>query len=148
MPPPVDGITGGDLLTCADLVEMSGRVRREHLLWELLVQAGPLAGEPMTLRAVWTAKDNSRQHDAAHVLDRCGIPPSPIRELMIDYLTEIRPGLDYGSGVHHVHTLGRAFWREFLQINPGQAELRRTPQVVARWRERLVVGEMLLKESL
>jgi integrase len=120
-------------------VKTSGRPRREHLLWELLVQAGPLAGEPMTLRAVWTAKGNSRQHDAAHVLDRYGLPPSPVRDVLIDYLTEIRPGLDYGSWVHHVHTLGRAFWWEILQINPEQADLRLAPHIVAQWRERLAV---------
>src|SRR3954470_18392142 len=44
-----------DLLTYADLVQSSGRLRREHLAWELLVQLGPLADEPPTLRAVWTA---------------------------------------------------------------------------------------------
>ncbi|WP_199515948.1 tyrosine-type recombinase/integrase [Nucisporomicrobium flavum] len=132
-------INADDLLIYADLVKTSGRARREHLLWELLVQAGPLAGEPATLRAVWTAKGNSRQHDAAHVLDRYGIPPSPVREVIIDYLSEIRPGLDYGSWVHHVHTLGRAFWWEILQINPDQADLRLAPHVVAQWRERLAV---------
>ena len=132
-------VTAGDLLTYADLVKTSGRNRREHLLWELLVQAGPLAGEPATLRAVWTAMGNSRQHDAAHVLDRYGLPPSPVRDVLIDYLTEIRPGLDYGSWVHHVHTLGRAFWWEILQINPSQADLRLAPHVVTQWRERLSV---------
>ena len=79
-----------------------------------------------------TAKGNSRQHDAAHVLDRYGIPPSPVRDVLIDYLTEIRPGLDYGSWVHHVHTLGRAFWWEILQINAAQIDLRLAPHVVAR----------------
>ncbi len=132
-------VTADDLLSYADLVKTSGRTRREHLLWELLVQAGPLAGEPMTLRAVWTAKGNSRQHDAAHIVDRYGIPPSPVRDVMIDYLTEIRPGLDYGSWVHHVHTLGRAFWWEILQINPKQSDLRLAPHVVVQWRQRLAV---------
>ena len=41
----IEQITGDDLLYYADVVKTSGRNRREHLLWELLVQLGPLAGE-------------------------------------------------------------------------------------------------------
>jgi integrase len=130
-------LAGDDLLAYADLVQSSGRLRREHLAWELLVQLGPLAGEPSTLRAVWTAKSNSRQHNAATVLDRYGIPSSPVRDLLVDYLTEIRTGLDFGSWLHHVHTLGRAFWWEILQINPNQHDLRLAPPVIAEWRRRV-----------
>jgi hypothetical protein len=132
-------LSGEDLLTYADLVKTSGRHRKEHLAWELLVELGPLAGEPPTLRAVWTAKSNTRQHDAAGLLDRYDIPASPVRQVIVDYLTEIRPGLDYGSWLHHAHTLGRAFWWEVLQINPGQADLRLAPEVVTEWRRRLAL---------
>jgi integrase len=132
-------LVGEDLLCYADLVKTSGRPRREHLIWELLVQAGPLQGEPATLRAVWTATTNTRQHGAADVLDRYSIPASPVRDVLIDYLTEVRPGLDYGSWLHYVHTLGRAFWWEILQINPDQRDLRLAPPVVTQWRQRLAV---------
>ena len=37
----IEQITGDDLLYYADVVKTSGRNRREHLLWELLVQLGP-----------------------------------------------------------------------------------------------------------
>ncbi len=132
-------LTGEDLLTHADLVRTSGRHRREHLVWELLVELGPLAGEPPTLRSVWTAKGNSRQHDPAGLLSRYGIPASPVRDVLVDYLAEIRPGLDYGSWLHYAYTLGRAFWWEILQINPGQRDLRLAPAVVTEWRRRVAL---------
>ena len=53
---------------------------------------GPFAGEAPTLRAAWSAKGNTRQHSAATLVDRYGIPPSGVRDLLVDYLGEIRPG--------------------------------------------------------
>ena len=91
----IEQITGDDLLYYADVVKTSGRQRREHLLWELLVQLGPLAEEAPTLRAAWSAKGNSRQHSTATLVDRYGIPASGVRDLLVDYLDEIRPDMDY-----------------------------------------------------
>jgi hypothetical protein len=135
----IEQITGDDLLYYADVVKTSGRQRREHLLWELLVQLGPLAGETPTLRAAWSAKGNSRQHSTATLVDRYGIPASGVRDLLVDYLDEIRPGMDYGSVEGLAYRLARLFWWEILQINPEQSDLRLSPNVVAAWRERLAL---------
>jgi hypothetical protein len=123
----------------ADVVKTSGRQRREHLLWELLVRLGPLAGETPTLRAAWSAKGNSRQHSTATLVDRYGIPASGVRDLLVDHLDEIRPGMDYGSVEGLAYRLARLFWWEILEINPEQSDLRLSPNVVAAWRERLAL---------
>jgi hypothetical protein len=47
----LDQLDGDHLLHYADVVRTSGRNRREHLAWELLVALGPFAREPLTLRA-------------------------------------------------------------------------------------------------
>lgn len=130
-------ITGDDLLFYADVVKTSGRQRREHLLWELLVQLGPLAAEAPTLRAAWSAKGNSRQHSTATLVDRYGIPASGVRDLLVDYFEEIRPGMDYASLEGLAYRLARLFWWQVLQINPDQADLRLSPEVATAWRERL-----------
>jgi hypothetical protein len=135
----VEQVTGDDLLFYADVVKTSGRNRREHLLWELLVQLGPLAAEAPTLRAAWSAKGNSRQHSTATLVDRYGIAPSGARNLLVDYLDEIRPGMDYGSLEGLAYRLVRLFWWEVLQINPEQADLRLSPDVATAWRERLAM---------
>lgn len=132
-------LSGDDLLGYADLVRASGRSRREHLAWELLVALGPLAEEPPTLRAVWTARGNSRQHTVQALVDRYGIPPSPVRDLLVDYLGEVRAALDYSTLEATAHTLARLFWWTVLQVNPDQHDLRLSPQVAAAWRERLAV---------
>ncbi|AFM20303.1 site-specific recombinase XerD (plasmid) [Mycolicibacterium chubuense NBB4] len=132
-------ICGDDLLFYADVVRTSGRQRREHLLWELLVALGPLAGEAPTLRATWSARGNSRQHNAATLVDRYGIPASGVRNLLVDYLEEIKPGMDYSSLEGLAYRLARLFWWEILQINPDQADLSLAADVVAAWRERLAL---------
>ncbi|MBF6149568.1 hypothetical protein [Nocardia nova] len=63
-------VTGEDLLAYAELVQASGRIRREHLAWELMVELGPFADEATTLRAMWSAKGNSRQHSTTGLVDR------------------------------------------------------------------------------
>ena len=135
----IEQITGDDLLYYADVVKTSGRQRREHLLWELLVRLGPLASEAPTLRAAWSAKGNTRQHSTASLVDRYGIPPSGVRDLLVDYLEEIRPGMDYGSLDSLAYRLVRLFWWEILQINPQQADLRLPAEVITTWRERLAL---------
>jgi hypothetical protein len=106
----LDDIRGEQLLHYADLVKTTGRHRREHLAWELLVALGPLAEEPPTLRAAWSAKGNTHQHPVAMLVDRYGIPPSPVRDLLVDYLSELKPGMDYASLEGLSYRLVRLFW--------------------------------------
>lgn len=135
----LDQLTGEHLLHYADTVKTSGRHRREHLAWELMVALGPFAGEPLTMRAAWSAKGNSRQHSVTTLVDRYGIPAGGVRDLLIDYLGELKPVMDYASLEGLAYRLVRLFWWEVLQINPDQANLRLDPQVGARWRERLAI---------
>ncbi|MCE3556304.1 site-specific integrase [Pseudonocardia sp. RS11V-5] len=136
---PLTGLTGEELLHYADIVRTSGRHRREHLAWELLVALGVFTGEAVTLRAAWSAKGNTRQHSVATLVDRYGIPPGGVRDLLVDYLRELKPGMDYASLTGLAYRLVRLFWWEILQINPSQADLRIDPRTATEWRERFAV---------
>lgn len=135
----LEELQGEHLLHYADIVKTSGRHRREHLAWELMVALGPFAGEPATMRAAWSAKGNSRQHSTATLVDRYAIPAGGVRDLLVDYLSEIRPGMDYGSLQGLAYRLVRLFWWEILQINPTQRDLRIDSETASRWRERLTI---------
>ncbi|HEX2297325.1 MAG TPA: site-specific integrase, partial [Pseudonocardiaceae bacterium] len=136
---PLAALTAEELLHYADIVRTSGRHRREHLAWELMVALGVFAGEAPTLRAAWSAKGNSRQHSVATLVDRYGIPPGGVRDLLVDYLGELKPGMDYGSLQGLAYRLVRLFWWEILQINPDQADLRIDPHTATVWRERFAI---------
>ncbi|WP_432945752.1 tyrosine-type recombinase/integrase [Kribbella sp. CA-253562] len=135
----LEQLEGEHLLHYADVVRTSGRNRREHLAWELLVALGPFAGEPLTLRAAWSAKGNTRQHSVETLVDRYGIPPGGVRDLLVDYLRELKPSMDYGTLEGWAYRLVRLFWWEVLQINPAQTSLHLAPEVATQWRERLAL---------
>jgi hypothetical protein len=111
----LEQLRGEDLLFYADVVRTSGRNRREHLAWELLVALGPFAGEPVTLRAAWSAKGNTRQHSVETLVDRYGVPAGGVRDLLVDYLRELKPSMDYGSLEGWAYRLVRLFWWEVLE---------------------------------
>ena len=75
-----------------------------------MVALGPFAGEPVTLRAAWSAKGNTRQHSVETLVDRYGIPASGVRDLLVDYLHELKPSMDYGSLEGWAYRLVRLFW--------------------------------------
>lgn len=135
----LEQLRGDDLLAYADIVPTSRRSHHEHLAWEVLVALGPLAGEQPTLRAAWGASTRSRQHSVATLVDRYGIPASPVRDLLVDYFTEIKDGMDYGSLSSLAYRLVRLFWVGVLEINPDQADLNLSKEVALAWRESLAV---------
>ncbi|PRB43011.1 hypothetical protein CQ020_05820 [Arthrobacter sp. MYb23] len=132
-------LTGEDILAYSHTARMNQRHAKEHLAWELLVALGPLAGELPTLRAAWHANVANRRHTVETLVGRYGIPESGVRKLLIDYLEELKPNMDYSSLEGLAYRLVRLFWAEVLAINPAQENLRLTPQVAAEWRERVKV---------
>ena len=45
-------------------------------------------------------------------MNRYGIPASGVRDLLVDYLEEIRAGMDYCSLENLAYRLARLFWWE------------------------------------
>lgn len=130
-------LTGEDILAYSHTARTSTRHAKEHLAWELLVTLGPLAGEPATLRAAWHANVVNRRHTVETLVRRYGIPESGVRDLLIDYLEELKPNMDYGSLEGLSYRLIRLFWAEVLDINPAQQNLHLAPDVAVQWRERI-----------
>lgn len=132
----ISQLTGDDVLAYSHIARSRGHAK-EHLAWELLVALGPLAGEPPTLRAAWHASVSSRRHTVKTLVERYRIPESGVRSLLIDYLEELKPNMDYGSLEGIAYRLVRLFWAEVIDINPDQKDLRLAPEVAAQWRERV-----------
>ncbi|MGJ3190756.1 tyrosine-type recombinase/integrase [Paenarthrobacter sp. FR1] len=131
-------LTGEDVLAYSHIAR-STRHAKEHLAWEILVALGPLADEPPTLRAAWHASVSSRRHTVKTLVDRYNVPNSGVRDLLISYLEELKPNMDYGSLEGMAYRLVRLFWCEVVDINPEQQDLRLAPDVAAQWRQRIQV---------
>lgn len=76
------------------------------------------------------------QLTCTQLVDRHGVACAPIRELLIDYLEERRPRLDYSTLDNLARNLTRNFWSDLEIHHPGIDSLDLPPGVAAAWKER------------
>ena len=69
------------------------------------------------------------------LVDRYRLAPGPIRDLIIDYLTERRPSLDYGTLNRLALELAGLFWADLEQHHPGITSLHLTPEMASGWKD-------------
>jgi len=131
-------ITVGD---CVEFYDVHSRVRRnggpgKTLFYLLPHRLGVFPDDaPATLRAL-TGRAHG-QRSATELVDRYRLRPGPIRDLIIDYLTERRPGVDYSTLTNLAQVLAGLFWADLERHHPGIASLHLAPDVAAGWKQRL-----------
>jgi hypothetical protein len=128
-------ITVGDCLELLRITEdvQLGADATSPYFYQLLRSAGMLAGGPPAGRALRT----QGQLGCAALIDRYGIECRPVRDLLVDYLAERRPALDYASLHKLSYTLGRLFWRDLELHHPGIGSLRLAADVATGWKQRI-----------
>ena len=57
-----------------------------------------------------------------------------MRDLLVDYLRERQPGVDYATLHKMSYSLGRLFWRDLEIHHPGIDLLRLPADVAIRWK--------------
>jgi len=92
---------------------------------------GPTA--PPTIRVFITGGQRSPEQ----LIDRYDIASRPIRDLLVDYLRERQPRLDYSTLEGLSRTLGNLFWADLERHHPGIATLQLPSDVAAAWKQRL-----------
>ena len=134
----VAGICAGDCLEllAAAAEETSTRHARSPYFYQLLKAAGMLeATAPPT---IWMARWRG-QPTVEDLIDRCGIACRPVRDLLIAYLAERQPALDFSTMRRLADDLGRLFWRDLEIHHPGIDSLHLSPQIAAAWKQRIKV---------
>ncbi|WP_344148742.1 site-specific integrase [Kribbella yunnanensis] len=102
--------------------------------WDLLRAIGVLATD-VSLRVAL----REGQRSTAELVDRYRIQCAPIRDVLIRYLNERRPALDYSSFDGLVsHLVGR-FWADLEAHHPGIDSLRLAEDVAEAWKQRIMV---------
>ena len=132
----VADITVGDcleLLRITEDVQLGADATSPHF-YQLLRSAGTLADGPAAARALRT----QGQLSCAALIDRYGLECTPVRDLLVDYLAERRPALDYASLHKLAYTLGRLFWRDLELHHPGISSLGLPAEVARSWKERIM----------
>lgn len=120
--------------------------------------AGPLNGQPAraaNLAYTWLRNRGQFPPDApgtlvrlavrtgqispAGLIDRYQLRCRPVRDLLVDYLTERQPALDYTTLKGLSSTLGGLFWADLERHHPGIDTLRLAPEVSSAWKTRIAV---------
>jgi Phage integrase family len=78
------------------------------------------------------------QRTPEELIDRYQLACQPVRDLLVDYLRERQPGLDYNSLRDLAYYLGYRFWKDLELHHPGIDTLRLSAEVVVAWRQRLL----------
>ena len=138
----VGDITPGD---CLELLKYSREVftgerprsnRHSPFFYQLLHAAGVFpASAPPTVRMFSTRFPG--QLSAGQLVDRYDLACRPIRDLLVDYLRERQPGIDYKTLTGLATALALRFWKDLENHHPGISSLRLLPDVAAAWKQRV-----------
>ena len=77
------------------------------------------------------------QRTPEELIDRYRLRCRPVRDLLVDYLRERQPALDYTSLKSLACTLGMLFWQDLERHNPGISSLHLSAEVAGDWKQRL-----------
>ena len=127
-------ITVGDVLEILD-AESGVRARADSgstMFWVFREMGVFGAGVP-TLREI----RDSGQRSVEELVDRYPIDCRPIRDLLIEYLKERQPAIDYTTLAGNSYQLVKCFWLDLEQHHPGIDSLRLSREVAAAWKQRL-----------
>jgi hypothetical protein len=132
---PVADITIGD---CLELLQITGELLRSSdatspYFYQLLRAAGIFGKAAPPGRALKT----QGQLSCEQLIDRYGIECRPVRDLLVDYLRERQPAIDYPSLHKLSYVLGRLFWRDLELHHPGIASLHLPAEAAAAWKQRI-----------
>ncbi|HEX6454818.1 MAG TPA: site-specific integrase [Trebonia sp.] len=134
----LDDITAGDVLELADSETqlLSGWPRNVPVFYQILRDLGFLGEQaPLRFRQLRTGG----QLTPEQLVDRYGLDCRPVRDLLVAYLKERQPSLDYNSLNDLSYYLARRFWKDLELHHPGIDTLALPPETAASWRERLLI---------
>ncbi|QDY80007.1 site-specific integrase [Streptomyces qinzhouensis] len=127
-------------ITVGDCVELVDTLRRVHVRggqrkvdFYLRLRALGVFPEdaPATIRAFGLA---AGRLSIEELVDRYPIRCRPVRDLIVDYLRERQPSLDYTSLDAVSRTLAGLFWTRVEALSPGIDSLRLPPALARAWK--------------
>ena len=133
----ISDITVGDCVELADTqrrVQARGGQKKVDFYLRLHALGIFPADAPATIRAFGMAQG---QLTVEELVDRYRLQCKPVRDLLVDYLRERQPALDYASMQAIASTLAGLFWARIEALSPGISTLRLPPDVARAWKEDL-----------
>ena len=142
-------ITAGD---CLELMEIRDSRRgtlangQGNSFYQLLHAMGLLPPDaPATLRMLDPRFQG--QLTTAELIGQYDLACAPVRDLLISYLGERQPSVDYATLKQAAFYLGKLFWKDLETHNPGISSLRLAPDAVIAWKQRLSVKTVTARDA-
>ncbi|MFI5822907.1 tyrosine-type recombinase/integrase [Streptomyces rishiriensis] len=130
----VQDITVGDFLARLHSTE-SRRTHAVRLAYGWLKDLGQFPPDaPPTLRNITI---RAGQASSASLVDRYQVRCRPVRDLLVDYLEERRPAVDYSTLKGISAMLVKNFWADLEHHHPGIDSLHLSAEVSAAWKTRI-----------
>jgi integrase len=133
----ISDITVGDCVEMADvqrLVHSRGGQKKVDFYLRLHALGIFPADAPATIRAFGMAQG---QLTIEELVDRYRLQCKQVRDLIVDYLRERQPALDYASLDAISSSLAGRFWARIEALSPGISTLRLPPETARAWKEDL-----------
>jgi hypothetical protein len=131
-------ITVGDcleLLELRDLHKNRGGGHPGTGFYHLLHAAGNFPPDaPATLRML--DRRFAGQRSIEELVDQYALACRPVRDLLVAYLAEHRPRLDYATLKQLAYQLAKRFWKDLEIHHPGIDSLRLPPDIATAWKAR------------
>lgn len=127
-------ITIGDVLEILDAeFDLRGQTRSGSATFRMLREMGIFGAGVPTLREIRSIG----QRSVEELIDRYPITCRPVRDLLVDYLKERQPAIDYVTLRNHAYVLAKCFWLDLEQHHRGIDSLRLPRDVAGAWKQRL-----------
>ena len=133
----ISDITVGDCVQMADTqraVHSRGGQKKIDFYLRLRALGIFPADAPATIRAFGMA---AGQLTIEELVDRYQPQYQPVRDLIVDYLRERQPALDYASLDAISSSLAGRFWARIEDLSPGISTLRLPPDLARAWKDDL-----------
>jgi hypothetical protein len=78
------------------------------------------------------------QPSCEQLIDRYRIAYRPVRDVLVDYLRERQPSVDFSSLQRFAYLLGKLFWADLEAHHPGIDSLKLSRDVAATWKQRVM----------
>jgi hypothetical protein len=127
---------------CLELLEAAAQLpqtndvhARSPLFYQLLHARGGWGEDAPAAIQVFSGRG---QPSCEELIDRYHIQCQPMRDVLVDYLRERQPSVDFSTLQHDAYLLGKLFWADLEAHCPGIDSLKLPRDVAAAWKQRVM----------
>ena len=144
----VEQVRVGD---CVELLSAAARTRATDdrhasspLFYQLLRAHGDLGPDAPAAIEMFSGRG---QPSCEQLIDRYRIACRPVRDVLVDYLRERQPAVDFSTLQRLAYLLGKLFWADLEAHHPGIDSLQLPRDVAAAWKQRVLTRPKATKDK-